>query len=137
MSIIFFILIAISECVTKTESRFKESFIALISIPEILSWINYIVFLFVTIDYKKVTYGNVLLDKERGVPAFLACLAFLTYCIINFTHALIHPRKMVPNVAESYKTVIEQHKWTTRFHWVVSYVVSFKYSLILVSYMWN
>jgi hypothetical protein len=50
-----FILIAISEIVTKAESRFKEAFIALLSLPEILAWITYIVLLFVTIDYKKVT----------------------------------------------------------------------------------
>jgi len=137
LSVLFFILIAISECVTKTESRFKESFIALISIPEILCWINYIVFLFVKIDYKKYSVSNVLLDKELAVPAFLAVLALFTYFLINFSHALIHPRKMIPNVAESYKVVMEHYKWTTRFHWTISYVVSFKYSLILVSYMWN
>jgi hypothetical protein len=57
-----FILIAISECVTKAESRFKEAFIALLSLPEILSWITYIVFLFVTIDYKKVSTANSLID---------------------------------------------------------------------------
>lgn len=56
--VIMFILIVISEIVTKAESRFKESFIALISLPEIMSWVVYIIFLFITIGYKETTYLN-------------------------------------------------------------------------------
>jgi hypothetical protein len=47
-----FIFIGISEIYTKAESRFKEAFIALISLPEIFAWVIYIVFLFVDIGYK-------------------------------------------------------------------------------------
>lgn len=97
-----FLLIVISEIVTKAESRFKEAFIALLSLPEILSWVTYIVFLFVTIDYKKVSTQNSLLDKEKNVPTMLAIVAFGTYCLINFAHALVHPRKIIPNTMETY-----------------------------------
>jgi hypothetical protein len=151
LSILFFILIVISEIVTKTESRFKESFIALISIPEILCWITYIGLLFVTIEYKTVTIENVLLSdiktkgikdslkniNEKALPTMLAILALLTYCLINFSHALIHPRKIVPNAMASYKVLTEKYKCSSWFHRLISYVVSFKYSLILISYMWN
>ena len=67
----------------------------------------------------------------------LAVLAIFTYSLINFSHAIIHPRKMVPNTLASYKTLISDHKCATGFHWTISYIVSFKYSLILVSYLWN
>ena len=38
MAFFFFVLISISECVTKRASNFKESLIAFWSIPELLSW---------------------------------------------------------------------------------------------------
>ena len=128
-----FVLIGISEIYTKAESRFKEAFIALVSLPEIFAWITYIVFLFAEIGYKSFKLQNNFLR----VPTMLAVLAFGTYCLINFSHALMHPRKMVPNAMPSYQVLVEHHKGTTRFHWAISYLVSFKYSLILVSYMWN
>lgn len=134
IALIMLMFIGISECITKTESRFKEAFIALISLPEIFAWVIYIVFLFLDIGYKsyKLELGSLL-----RVPTVLAITAFVTYCIINFSHALMHPRKMVPNSLPSYQTLVEQHKCTTRFHWTISYLITFKYSLILVSYMWN
>ena len=51
-AIIAFTITAISECVTKTESRFKETFLALLSIPEMLSWVNLLVFLVYRIGIK-------------------------------------------------------------------------------------
>lgn len=93
-----FVLIGISEIYTKAESRFKEAFIALVSLPEIFAWITYIVFLFSDIGYKTFKLQNNLLR----VPTMLAVLAFGTYCLINFSHALMHPRKMVPNAMPSY-----------------------------------
>lgn len=137
LALFFFILIVISEIVTKTESRFKESFIALVSLPEMGAWITYIVFLFVTIDYRSYTTGNAFKDDEKRIPAWLACIGLATYCLINFSHALMHPRRMVPNTSESYKKLSKTHKWGTRFHQWVSYLISFKYSLILVSFMWS
>lgn len=131
---------------TKTESRFKESFIALIAIPEIFSWMTYIALLFLTIDYKTISFDNPFLTTQtlsglassrKNIATMLALIAFLTYCLINLSHALIHPRKIVPNTLQTYKDLMIKHKCSTFFHQGVSYVVSFKYSLILVSYMWN
>lgn len=84
-----FIIILISEIITKRESRFKEAFIAFLSIPEVFSWITFIVF-----SYNRV--------GARG-PTALAALALLTYTIVNFAHAIVHPRKIVPNSLFSYK----------------------------------
>jgi hypothetical protein len=44
-SIAAFLVILISEIVTKGESRFKETFIAALSLPEFFSWINLLVFM--------------------------------------------------------------------------------------------
>jgi hypothetical protein len=106
LGIIFFICIAISEIVTKTVSRFKESFIALIALPELGAWLTYTTFLFITIGYKNITYANPFNSEKTRISAGLACLSLLTYVLINFSHALVHPRKMVPNTAETYKTMM-------------------------------
>lgn len=146
LSVFFFILIVLSEIVTKTESRFKECFIALIAIPEIFSWMTYICLLFVTLQFNSFTdfmsakldnWKEVLLEGEKSIPTMLACLAFITYCLINFSHALVHPRKIVTVPTPSYTVLLEKHKCSTYFHRIISYIISFKYSLILVSYMWN
>ena len=119
---IFFIIILASEIKTKTESRFKESFIALLAIPEVLSWCALAV----------LYYFNTGL-----LGAFtLAAAALFMYAVINFTHAIVHPRKIVPNSLYSYKALAEDYKHSTLFFRVISYVVSFKFSLILVSYLW-
>jgi hypothetical protein len=122
MGVISFVVILISEIVTKQESRFKEAFIAFLSIPEIMAWVNFIVFLYLRIG------------MELQTP--LAIIALACYMIINFVHAIIHPRKMVPNSLFSYKALVTEHKCSTYYHRTVSYLISFKYSLILVSYFW-
>jgi hypothetical protein len=137
MGFIMFICIAISECVTKAESRFKEAFIALVCLPELGAWVTYIVFLFYTVGYKEVKQANPLTNMQTKVPAGLALIALGTYMVINFIHALIHPRKMIPNSAASYKSMAQKQSCTTHYHACVSYLLSFKYSLILVSYLWN
>ena len=77
-----FILILISEIVTKRESRFKEAFIAFLSIPEVCAWIT-----FVGMVYHR-SAKHVTLD-----PVFVvAVMACLFYLIINLVHACIHPR---------------------------------------------
>jgi hypothetical protein len=89
---IFFIIILASEIKTKTESRFKEAFIALLAIPEVLSWCALAV----------LYYFNTGL-----LGAFtLAAAALFMYAVINFTHAIVHPRKMVPNSLYSYKALV-------------------------------
>ena len=88
MGFIFFIIILSSEIKTKTESRFKEAFIALLSIPEILSWCTLCVFYYF---------------KTGLLGAFtLAAAALFLYAVINFSHAIVHPRKIVPNSLYSY-----------------------------------
>lgn len=88
MGFIFFIIILGSEIKTKTESRFKEAFIALLSIPEIFSWCTLCVFYYL---------------KTGLLGAFtLAAAAVFLYAVINFSHAIVHPRKIVPNSLYSY-----------------------------------
>lgn len=120
--LIFFIAIISSEIKTKTESRFKEAFVALLAIPEIISWCTLCVFYYFRVGL---------------LGAFtLAAAATLMYAAINFTHAIVHPRKMVPNSLYSYKMLAENYKCNTYFCRVISYTFSFKFSLILVSYLW-
>lgn len=117
-----FIIILASEIKTKTESRFKEAFIALLAIPEVLCWCALTVLYY----FKTGLLG----------PFSLAAASLFMYAVINFTHAIVHPRKMVPNSLYSYKVLQEDHKHSTNFCRAISYTVSFKFSLILVSYLW-
>ena len=119
---ILFIIILASEIKTKTESRFKEAFIALLAIPEVLSWCTLVVLYYF---------------KTGPLGAFmLAAAALFIYAVINFSHAIVHPRKMVPNSHNSYKALGIEYKHSTLFLQVISYIFSFKFSLILVSYFW-
>lgn len=119
---ILFIVILASEIKTKTESRFKEAYIALLAIPEILSWCTLLVLYY----FKTGFFG-----------AFtLAAAALFMYAVINFSHAIVHPRKIVPNSHNTYKALCTEYKHSTRFMQVISYLISFKFSLILVSYFW-
>lgn len=56
--------------------------------------------------------------------------------MINLSHACIHPRKIVPNSLPSYKTLFSKHKCSTYSVQTVSTLVSFKFSLMLVSHFW-
>lgn len=121
-----FIVISISECVTKRESRFKETFIAFWSLPEVAAWICF-----------TAMVGYRYSDWIPQEPCFvLCCLALLLYAIINLVHACIHPRKMVPNSLFSYKTLLTNYKCSTFIFRIISYIFTFKFSLILVSYFW-
>jgi hypothetical protein len=126
MGFLSFILILISEIVTKRESRFKEAFIAFLSIPEVASWITFTVMVY----YRTARY--VTLD-----PVFVvAVLACIMYAIINFVHAIVHPRKIVPSSPLHYKILISDYKCSTFLFRTISYLISYKFSLILVSYFW-
>lgn len=74
------------------------------------------------------------------VPAepnfILAALGLLLYFIINFVHACIHPRKMVKNSLFTYKTLLVNYPCSTFLFRIISYIFSFKFSLILVSWFW-
>jgi uncharacterized membrane protein YciS (DUF1049 family) len=122
LSFLSFLVILASEILTKTESRFKESFIAFLCIPEIMAWCTLIVFMYFRIG----AIG----------PTALAAFALIIYIMINFVHACVHPRKMVPNSLFSYKQLFSKYKCSTYLLVTVSYIVSFKFSLILVSYFW-
>lgn len=89
VSVVAFVVILVSEIVTKTRSNFKESFIAFLAVPEFLCWINLIAFMW----YRIGTAG----------PTALAIFASIAYIIINFTHWCYHPREMVPHSLFSYK----------------------------------
>ena len=81
----------VSEIHTKTESRFKEAFIAFLSVPELTSWI-----LCTGLMYYKI---------GTEIPTLAAAAAILLYVIINFFHAVVHPRKIVPKSLDNYKVL--------------------------------
>ena len=115
-------LILVSEIKTKTESRFKEAFIALLSLCEMGSWITFIVF-------KDVRQG------KSGVTA-LALIALGMYVMINLLHACIHSRNMLPKTQPSYKKLNYNYKFWAYTIRAISYLFSYKFSLLLVSYLW-
>jgi len=84
-----FLVILISEIITKRESRFKEAFIAFLAIPEVMSWCTVITFMYFRMGF----IG----------PTSIAALALLTYMMINFAHAIMHPRQIIPDALVSYK----------------------------------
>ena len=59
------------------------------------------------------------------------------YVCINCVHAIIHPRYMVPNTLYSYKQLLTDYKCGTFIARAISYLFSFKFSLILVSYFFG
>jgi len=67
----------------------------------------------------------------------LAALAAMMYVCINCVHAVIHPRYMVPNTLYSYKQILTEYKCGTFIARAISYLISYKFSLILVSYFFN
>jgi hypothetical protein len=119
--IVSFIVILVSEFTTKRESRFKEAFIALLSLLELGSWIAFLVF-----HYLRQGYGG---------SFFLAGIATLIYMLINLIHMVIHIRMMVPNSTATYKSLANNFKCSTYSLRIISYLFSFKFSLILVSYL--
>jgi len=87
---VFFIVILASEIKTKTESRFKEAFIALLSLPEIASWATLVTFFYLRIGF-------------FDISTYLSAAALLSYIIINIAHAIVHAKSIVPNSLFSYK----------------------------------
>ena len=116
---LFFIIISISECATKRASNFKESLIAFWSLPEVGSW-GCLIYLM----YEKVGQSETF---------YLAALAAMIYICINLVHAIVHPRYMVPSAQESYQKLSRDYPCGTCFARFLSYLLSFKFSLLLVS----
>ena len=124
MAFIFFLLITISEITTKRVSNFKESLIAFWSIPEVLAWGTLIWFMWARVENENYATG-------------LAVIACIFYVCLNSVHAIIHPRYMVPNSLYSYKQLLTEYKCGTFMARAISYLISFKFSLILVSHFFN
>jgi len=122
ISFISFFVILASEIITKSESRFKEILIASLSVAETMAWVTLTGFFYI----KK---------GEKG-PTALAGGAVLMSITLNLAHACMHPRKIVPNSLPSYKQLFSKYKCSTYMVMTVSCLISFKYSLILVSYFW-
>jgi hypothetical protein len=117
---LFFFIILISEITTRTESRFKEAFVAMLAWCELASWITFLTFHFIEYGY------------ERAFIFGAGALGF--YLILNLVHAIVHCRSIVPQSLQSYKVLHTNYKCNTYFVRTLSYLFSFKFSLILVSY---
>jgi hypothetical protein len=75
-AIFWFTVIAISECRTNGESKFKEAFVAMLSFIEVGSWANFAVF-----TWFRTNVGYECLG------ALLACSLYLA---LNLSHSLTH-----------------------------------------------
>lgn len=93
----------------------------MLSLPELGAWITFLVFHY----YRRGYLGAFALGS----------IALMIYVMINLLHACIHPRRMVPNSLHSYKALTSNYKCSTYLMRTISYLFSFKFSLILVSYM--
>jgi len=69
--------------------------------------------------------------------AALALIALITHYILTWAHMLVHIKVMIPNSPYEYKMLMIEHKKSTRIHRFVSYLVTFKFSLMLVSHFCN
>jgi hypothetical protein len=116
-----FVVIVGSEIKNKAESKFKRAFVALLSIPEILSWGTFVPFLYY--------------NSGVSTSFYLAIFALVVYIMINFIYACIHPRYVVPMSDITYKQLTVNHRSNTYFVYFISTVFSFKFSLILVSHL--
>jgi hypothetical protein len=88
MALLVFLISAISECCTRGKSGFYETFTSLLSIPEVLCWACYTMFLIYRIG---------LIAQSA-----MACLACGIYIVLNIVFACVHPRKIVKNSLKSY-----------------------------------
>jgi hypothetical protein len=110
----------ISEIVTKTASKFKEAFMSLLSLAEVGSWITLTVFLYSRLGYQGLS--------------FIACAAaVLISLLINFIFIGIHQRLIIPNCLTSYRRVLDEHKLATYTLLALSYLFSYRLSLLSVS----
>ena len=104
------------------ESRFKESFIALLCFAEIGSWITLCIFV-----YFKFGFSYYLIPP---------CAAVILYIMLNLIHACVHRSRIIKNSLDSYKNLELNHKCNFVFVRVISFIVSYKFSLLLVSYLY-
>ena len=118
---------------TNGESRFKESYIALVSLPEIGAWITFVIMVFFrTIRNTDGTFSFTF-NALNGTFA-LGAVAILLYMIVNFVHMIVHPRRMVPNSFQTYKIILKNYRCSSYFYLFIAYAFTFKFSLISVSW---
>jgi len=117
---ICFCITAVSECRTKGVSKFKETMIAMLGLAEVGSWLTFLIF---SAHRQGFRY-----------PAIGCVIAIIFYGILNTVHAFIHTRKMIPETPKSYKQIMTNFKTTSLIIRLISYTVSFKFSMILISY---
>lgn len=96
---------------------------ALLSLAEIGSWITLGIFI-----YSRTAMSLPFI----GVAASVA-LSFL----INFIFIGIHQRLIIPNSLTSYKRVLTEHKKMSYLILAISYVFSYRMSLLSVSYLFK
>jgi hypothetical protein len=113
-------LVAVSEFITKTASKFKEAFMALLSLAEMGSWITVTVFLYFRLGYLGIS--------------FIGCASAVLFSfLINFIFIGIHQRLIIPNCLTSYRRVLDEHRFATYIILAVSYLYSYRLSLLSVS----
>lgn len=97
---------------------------ALLSLAELGSWITLTVFLYFRLGY--LGYS------------FIGCAASVVFTLlINLVFIGIHQKLIIPNSLVSYKRVLEEHKLTSYIILALSYSVSYRFSLLSVSYLFK
>jgi hypothetical protein len=82
IAIVWFVIILVSEISTKGVSKFKEAYIAMLSISEFGSW---------------VTFIALCVHRQGFKPAAIVALAALGCSLcLNAAHAFLHVKKIVP-----------------------------------------
>ena len=121
LSLILFFIVLCSECRTKGVSRFKEMLVALVSFCELGSWITFTIF-------------SIFRTQFLSYSSLGGQIAIGLYLIINIVFAVIHSTKMLREASETYNTLATQYKHSTNCLRCMSYTMTFKFSLVLVSY---
>ena len=113
-------LVVCSEICTRTESRAKETYIALLWFPELGAWASFMFFH----SMRRGFWGSFL----------IAGIAFVIYGLLNCIHMCVHRRKIKPKSLHSYKAIQTNWRCVSSLVMWTSYCFSFRFSLILVSY---
>ena len=122
IAIVWFVIILVSEISTKGVSKFKEAYIAMLSISEFGSW---------------VTFIALCVHRQGFKPAAIIALAALGCSLcLNAAHAFLHVKKIVPQASAAYQKVLTKYRYNSVFVRLVSYTVSFKFSLLLLSFFY-
>lgn len=88
----------------------------MLSLSEVGSWINFAVFC--------------IYRTSVGTASIGALVSISFYIILNISHAVIHARKIMPTAPKTYKTLFTDFKCSSNFLRIISYIFSFKFSMI-------